>query len=218
VYVVDDVAWARRHGFGSDLERRAAKLGRSDPNVRYFLSLSPSRKNAALRALNGARPEGLEARLPSGIVARRSDSSCTSQAERELYGDLQGWYRASKVAGSLFGVRVGRVMAHPSVVAATRRWATCMRVKGHPYSSPSQARYGATRSGGSRHRMTERRIAVAEATCARVTGLSVTARRLDRMYAAAVRDQYRADIAVARGLQLAALRRARSIDGASTEP
>jgi len=213
-YVVDDVSWAQKHGFGADIDRRVAKLGRSDPNGRYFSSLSPSRRKAALRALNGERPEGLEARLPSGMVVRRSDSSCTSHAEGALYGDLQQWYRVSKIGGSLTGVRAGRVTAHPSFISATRRWATCMLAKGHPYSSPYEARDVAS----SKHQITQRGIAVAEATCARATGLSETAHRLDQMYAKEVLNEYRADIAAARGLQLAALLRARSIDSSATKP
>jgi hypothetical protein len=83
LYVVDDVAWARKHGFGADIERRAAKRGRSDPNMRYFSSLSPSRRKAALRALNGARPEGCKracqagsSRVGATAVARRTPSGC----------------------------------------------------------------------------------------------------------------------------------------------
>lgn len=217
-YVVDDIASARKHGFGGDIERRAAKLRRTDPNARYFSSLSPSRREAALRALNGERPVGLEARLPSGIVVTRSDRSCTSQAERALYGDLERWYRVSKVVGSLTGVRVGRVTTHPSFVSATRRWATCMADQGYPFSIPPEAREAVTRSSASRRPIIERRIAVAEATCARTTGLSGTAERLDGMYARDVRNEYRAVVAAARRLRLAALPRARNIDRAPTAP
>ncbi len=210
-YVVDDPSWAHQHGYGADLDRRSATLGRADPNRRYFASLSPARKRLALRALNGARPEGLQARLPSGVRLSRSDSSCTSRAQRSLYGDVARWFRASTVVQGLTAIRVGRVTADRAFIRATRRWAACMRAKSHPYASPFEARDAATRSTAPRHSLTERRTAVAEATCARVTGLSATARRLDRVHALDLQHAYRSEVAAERGMQLAALPRARSV-------
>src|SRR5215218_1538985 len=177
-YVVDDIGWAREHGYGRDIERRLARAARADPNRRYFARLPPARREVALRALNGAQPVGLEARLPSGIVVRRSDSSCTSQAERELYRDLPSWFRASSVTQNLFGARAARVTADPRFLRAIRRWAACMRAQGHRYTSPIQARAAVTRPAASQR--SERQVAVAEARCAHRTGLSATVERLER--------------------------------------
>jgi len=207
-YVVDDIRWASRHGYGNVIQR-GDDSQRRDPNRRYFAKLSPARQQAALRALNGARPEGLEARLPSGAVARRSDRSCTSEAERRLYGDLQGWFRASTVTDNLFGARAGRVTADAGFVAATQRWSACMRAAGHRYVSPLQARAAVTQARLSFS--AERRVAVAEATCAQTSGMSATVSRLDRHFRAVVNNEFRADVATARRLQLAALPVARTI-------
>jgi len=204
-YVVDDTPWARAHGYGSDIERRGARAGRADPNRRYFHGLTPARQRAAVRALNGVRPEGLTARLPSGIVARRSDRSCMSQAQRALYGDLQAWFAASTVTDNLFGARAGRVTSDPSFAAATRRWSACMRASGHRFAAPLAARAAVSGRDG------ERGVAVAEAACAVSTGLSATVRRLDRRYQRAVDREFRTAIATTRRLQREALPRARAV-------
>ena len=206
-YVVDDVAWARRHGYGRDLDRRLAMRGAADPNQRYFAGLSAARRKAALRALNGARPLGLRARLPNGVLVTKSDRSCTSQAQRALYGDLALWFRVSMVTQNLRAVRFGRVVADRQFAAALRRWARCMRAAGHRYENPGEARDAATRS----RRRTEKRIAVAEATCAHATGLGDVAQRLDRRYAAVVLNEHRLQVRTARSLQRAALPRARQV-------
>jgi hypothetical protein len=208
-YVVDDIGWARKHGYGRDIERRLARAARADPNRRYFARLSPARRQVALRALNGARPVGLQAHLPSGIVVRRSDSSCTSQAERELYRDLPAWFRANSVTQNLSGPRATRVTVDPRFLRAIRRWAACMRARGHRYSTPLQARAALTRPAASQR--SERQVAVAEARCARQTGLSATVERLDRLFGAIVNREFRSEIATARRLQLAALPRARAL-------
>lgn len=58
MYVVDDVAWAQKHGFGVDIERRVAKRRRSDPNRRYFSSLSPSRARGGAAGIQRSASRG----------------------------------------------------------------------------------------------------------------------------------------------------------------
>ena len=43
-YVLTDIGWAARHGYGSDLERQAERLRQGDPNTVYLLSLTPQRR------------------------------------------------------------------------------------------------------------------------------------------------------------------------------
>ncbi|MEU4642959.1 hypothetical protein [Micromonospora sp. NPDC023814] len=150
-YVVDDVAWARAHGFGTDLVAATDERRRADPNQRYFAALPAERRVAALAALNGARPEGLEARVPSGGVVRRSADGCTSEAQRQLYGDLPAWYRSSKVVADLSYLRQRRVLAEPPAdrdgdladpawTAALRPWSRCVRQQGYPVDTPDPLR------------------------------------------------------------------------------
>jgi len=207
-YVIDDVAWARRHGYGSDIQRRLAELDEADPNRRYYNSLSPAQRTAALAAINGERPVGLSARLPSGGVMARSDRSCTSAAERELYRDLPTWYRVEHVTDDVVGLWRGQVAGDPAFRAAVGRWAVCMREHGYGYTSPALARAELTRPDQPAGRDREIQVAVAEATCATSTGLAATATALDQHYASQVRRQYAPEFATRQRLELAALPRA----------
>ena len=58
-FVVDDVAWTRRYGYGLAFERVAAAGRATDPNETYFRGLSPQRRVAALRAFNGDPANGV---------------------------------------------------------------------------------------------------------------------------------------------------------------
>jgi hypothetical protein len=210
-YVVDDVAWARRHGYGGALEQRLRQLRISDPNTRYFAGLSTGRKRAALTAINGERPVGLEAVLPDGGVLRRSDGGCTSRAEHRLYGDVRTWFRVEQIVSSLGSMRRGRVAGDPRFQQAVQRWARCMRDAGHRYSNPSDLRASLPEPGPPRAHDMEVRLAVAEATCAHRSGLAAVARELDGHHAATLNHDHRDDVATKRRLELAAVPRARAI-------
>lgn len=205
-YVVDDVGWARRHGFGSDLVQAVDARRRADPNQRYVSGLSPQRRQAFLAALNGARPEGLEARLPSGGVMRRSAEGCTSAAQRQLYGGLTEWYRSSKVVADLTYLRQQRVLADPAWTAALRPWARCLRQQGYTADTPERLR----ESVGPRGRADEIAAAVAEARCAQ-EGLAATTRALDAHHGDELTAAYHQDVAAKNRLSHGAIPRARAV-------
>ncbi|MEV6962466.1 hypothetical protein AB0M97_25410 [Streptomyces sp. NPDC051207] len=208
-YAVTDPEWAGRHGYGSDIQRRVGELMRSDPNRRYFGSLSPERRTAAVTALSGPRPVGLLAKLPGGSVVRRSSAGCVSEAERDLYGDLRTWYTVKKITDNLHGLRVKRVMADEEYERSVKDWSACMRKKGYPYATPGEARASALEAVvGGEGRGDEIRTAVAEARCAADSGLTGTARRLDERYERSISRQYRKEISTRRALEAAALPRA----------
>ncbi|WP_433308371.1 hypothetical protein ACQP0U_17670 [Micromonospora sp. CA-269861] len=211
-YVVDDVAWARKHGFGSDLVEAVDARRRADPNQRYVSGLSPERREAFLAALNGARPEGLEARLPSGGVMRRSAEGCTSEAQRLLYGDLAEWYRSSKVVADLTYLRQRRVLADPAWTAALRPWARCLRQQGYAADTPERLR----ESVGTRGRAHEIAAAVAEARCAQ-NGLAAATRALDARHGDELTAAYHQDVAARNRLEHGALPRARAMAAAEHE-
>lgn len=211
-YIVDDVAWARKHGFGSDLVEAVDARRLTDPNQRYVSGLSPERREAVLAALNGARPEGLEARLPSGGVMRRSAEGCTSEAQRRLYGDLTEWYRSSKVVADLSYLRQRRVLADPAWTAALRPWARCLRQQGYAADSPERLR----ESVATRGRADEIAAAVAEARCAQ-GGLAATARALDARHGDELTATYHKDVAARNRLEHGALPRARAVVAAEHE-
>lgn len=211
-YVITDEKWAHRHGYGSDIHESMLRLKQRDPNQRYFAKLSPERRAAALTALNGAKPVGLEVRMPTGGVLRRSDRSCVSEAESALYGDLRTWYRVKKVTESLSSLRTGNVLKDRRFREATRPWASCMREHGHPYATPEKARSAALLGAGERGgRAEEVRTAIAEARCAAGTGLGETARRLDSQHKAALEKKYSSEFETRRAMEYEALTRAADI-------
>ncbi|QES51699.1 hypothetical protein DEJ50_31455 [Streptomyces venezuelae] len=214
-YVVDDIAWARSHGYGLEQERRIAARKDADPNARYFRSLPPERRKAALAALNGARPVGLSVGMPGGGVASASDSGCTAGAQRNLYGDLRSWFSARLVVANLAPLYVPRVREDRRFRQAEAAWARCMAGLGHRLAGPHESRQAlAALVRGlppARARTAEIRLAVAEAECARDSGLAKTADALDEQYGAEVRHRYGAQIATRLRLQRSALPRAHRI-------
>ena len=209
-YVIDDPAWAARNGFGTALKRRLAKLSAASPNKAYFRQLPRERRAAALAAANGPVPEGLSATAPSGITAHRSDEGCTSEGEREIYGDLQRWFEIGTVTRELPPMWRQRVAADPAFRQAQARWARCLRAAGYPYDTPAElhAALAGDRPGPAR---SEIPAASAEAACAASSGFGATARELDGRHAAAVRARYREEVEDKARMQYAALPKAREV-------
>lgn len=214
-YVIDDVAWARQHGYGSDIQRALAEVRATDPNQRYFSGLPSGRRAAALKAANGERMEGVTARAPDGVVAQRSSGGCQSEADRTLYGNLQEWFQAKFTEDSLTGMRQSDVNGDPRFAEAVKPWAACMRKAGHPYPSPARLRAQLPPPEHPLPRTEEVRIAVAEARCAISSGLARTADELDRQYADKLRRQHRTAVGTRLRLQHAALPRARAVTAAA---
>ncbi|MER5928892.1 hypothetical protein [Streptomyces sp. NPDC002054] len=214
-YVVDDIAWARSHGYGLEQDRRIAARKEADPNARYFRSLSPERRKAALAALNGPRPVGLSVGMPGGGVASASDSGCTAGAQRSLYGDLRSWFAARLVVANLAPLYVPKVREDRRFRQAEAAWARCMAGQGHRLAGPHESRQalsGLVRGlPPARARVAEIRLAVAEAECARDSGLAKTAAALDAQYGAEVRLRYGEQITTRLRLQRSALPRAHRI-------
>lgn len=212
-FVVDDVAWARRYGYGREFER-AADAGRAtDPNETYIRGLSPQRRGAALRAFNGDPANGITVRLPSGGTIGHSVEGCGSTAQRTLYGDYATWYRANKIDQDLVGMSHLRVRLDPAYRAATARWAQCARAAGLPYPTPEALRGALSASAPA---ATEIRYAVAEAVCAGSSGLAQTAADLKRRYLDQLRAEHRDAVATARQRRLDALPIARMLLAAAT--
>ncbi|MEV8634123.1 hypothetical protein AB0395_20930 [Streptosporangium sp. NPDC051023] len=224
-YVVDDPAWARRHGYGGDIREQIDRLRERNPNRRYLDGLPPERRRAAFVAINGEGPrpgtrtrgpDEVEARLPEGGVVRRSAVSCTSQAQRRLYGDLPTWYRVAKVTEYLKDAARARVTRDPRYTTAISTWSACMRGRGHPYGTPPEARakvtqLEATAPSTRKAREKEIRTAVAEATCARETNLPAVIGVLEREHTRALSERYRLDVTTAWRMRRDALPRAAEI-------
>ncbi|MEU5525035.1 hypothetical protein ABZ759_31440 [Streptomyces sp. NPDC047860] len=210
-YVVDDLRWASRHGYGSDLSAQREKLRTSDPNRRYFAGLTSSEQKRALDALHGRKSaRHITARDPAGMTVGRVDDGCTAQAQRELYGDLETWFRVTTVTDALAALRSRMTAGDAEFTKSVEDWSTCMRARGFPYATPQETRaaFNADR-GISRER--EIRTAVTEARCAASTGLSRTAHRLDERYGKQLRQRYEEEVRTRLTLENEALARARTI-------
>ncbi|MFC4592096.1 hypothetical protein [Sphaerisporangium corydalis] len=211
-YVLDDLAYARRYGYGTGLEHRMRELSEAHPNKRHVRALPEPRRLAWLAALHGqGTDEQLRAALPSGGVVARSARSCTSEAERDLYEDLPEWYRVMQFTRSLTSVRRGRVVSDARFAAASARWSRCMRGEGHDHRDPAAIRRELDDPAGDRPSAYWSRLAVAEATCADRSGLGATARELDRAYERRLREEYPDQTGTMRRLRLAAVPRARAV-------
>jgi hypothetical protein len=212
-FVVDDVAWTRRYGYGLAFERVAAAGRATDPNETYFRGLSPQRRVAALRAFNGDPANGVSVPLPSGGTIGHSVEGCGSTAQRVLYGDYPTWYRADKVDRDLVGLANLRVRRDSKYRAATARWAECAATAGLPYATPEALREALPDSAP---KATEIRYAEVEATCAHSSGLARTAADLQRRHLDRLRAEHHDAVATARQRRLQALPTARKLLAAST--
>ncbi|ASU84045.1 hypothetical protein CDO52_15725 [Nocardiopsis gilva YIM 90087] len=216
-YVIDDPDWAEKHGYGSELQRERAELREKDPNRVYFESLPEERRADALRAANGPQPVGLRATTPDGMSLDRSDQGCTSQAQRELYGDLPAWFQARVTVDSLPEIRYQRVIGDPRYKEAAKPWAACMSAAGHEYATPLELRDALPPPEAPMPKEDEVDLATAEARCAVESGFADVVADLDSHYAGELRREYASALAEKRRLQLDALPRAYSVIGENAE-
>ncbi|WP_454860197.1 hypothetical protein [Promicromonospora soli] len=215
-YVLDDVGWAREHGYGLELEDRVVEIQQSDPNHAYANALPEAERLRWSTALDGDPSDGmLSAELPMGGIVQTPENSCFTQAKGELYGDFSAWFQAEKVATNLVGLYAEALVADERFQAALTAWSACMRERGHDYPDPPAIREDLPRRteglSDERARAVEQELAVAEATCAvRETTLVDTTRDLESEYRDGLR-QYRDDVAEYHRLQQTALENAREI-------
>ncbi|MEV0326142.1 hypothetical protein AB0H63_06755 [Micromonospora echinospora] len=209
-YVVDDIAWAQQHGYGSDIEKQIEHLRSEDPNGQYFATLSSQQKEAASVALHGPAGKGVEVALPSGGVVGHSDRGCGAEAQRKLYGDFANWYRMNTFVKDLVSERRGLVLGDHRYKTAVLQWADCMRAQGMAYGSPMETR-DAVRDKKRFDRGAEIRLATAEAGCAARSGLSGVAHQLDQHYAEQLKKRYAEEVTAEARLRETALPRATEI-------
>ncbi|WP_419997987.1 hypothetical protein [Streptomyces boninensis] len=214
---LDDVRWAREHGYGSEFERKADRERRKDPNSAYLAGLSKREHTRWDRAFfGGGNGRTVSVTLPSGGRAGVSLDGCVAQARDTLYGDLAQWFRASKTAENLAPLYAKDLKNDPRFKGAVRTWSRCMRGKGHDYATPAAIRNRlpelTERLAPDRAHDAEVRLAVAEAQCARSSGLGDTARRLEQEYRdKTIGTRYRDEVDTHLRLQHRALTKARAV-------
>ncbi|WP_257002200.1 hypothetical protein [Streptomyces sp. WZ.A104] len=207
-YVQDDVAWARKHGYGSRIAEKSSRARATDPNIAYRKGLSAERRRAFDTALDGGpTARVIVADVPGGGTIRKRADGCIGEAERKLYGDLETWFVAEKAADSIRPLYVGELLADKKFARAVRAWSRCMQSAGHPYRDPGEARQAA----GQADFGTELRIAVAAATCARQTSLKTVGRQREAHYVDQLRTEFGGALDTAQRLRHRALTRAEQI-------
>jgi hypothetical protein len=209
-YVLTDVAWADKHGYGEDIIAARERINLSDLNQIYFKSLPVERRRYALASFNGTTTD-IQVRLPEGGVIARSSQGCMAEAEQDLYGSVREYYTMTVLDETLTTERQNDVLTDARWLGALPRWSTRMSREGFHYDSPAVLRNDLTRlrrRGGFR---AERRLAHSEARCAVVTGLSRIASALDQAYRARIEAEHPEVIESLAALRSYGLKRAAQI-------
>ncbi|MCL8011708.1 hypothetical protein [Streptomyces sp. AS02] len=217
-YVLDDVEWAKKYGFGGQLEAKAQQDRRRDPNISYLKKLSQAERARYDKALDGdGTGRTLSVELPTGGTVRTPGDGCRAEAKDHLYGDYETWFRVKKTAESLTPLYVPDLTRSERFVKALKEWSDCMRKAGHDYADPPRIRAELEElvdglSPAEAHAV-EVPLAVDEATCASTTSLADTARGLEREFRDKNLARYSDEIAAYQDMRLAALARAKDIAG-----
>ncbi|MFJ8723114.1 hypothetical protein [Streptomyces sp. NPDC093269] len=88
-YVIEDIDWAKLHGYGKDIQKKLENAEKRDPNQRYFSSLSAPPQ--------GCRPEIHERSRPCGDVG----TSSKRNPGQPQQGGLRHGIRRETVRGRL---------------------------------------------------------------------------------------------------------------------
>ncbi|MFJ4838596.1 hypothetical protein [Streptomyces sp. NPDC088746] len=216
-YVIDDIAWAKKYGYGRPFDEAAEKERGEHPNVRYPNALPKKDRIRYNTALNGDYDDVLRVDLPAGGTIETPREGCWAGARTQLYGDLEAWFRAKKTITSLTPLYVPRILADERMKKTVGAWSHCMKEAGRPFSSPDEIREKRTANtagmSSPEARAYEVELAVAEATCAAKTNLGKTARRLEREHRSTLLKKYGKENAAYQRMGLAALSRARNLTG-----
>ncbi|MER7663939.1 MULTISPECIES: hypothetical protein [unclassified Streptomyces] len=213
-YVVDDVDWARRYGYGRPFDIAAEKTRRSHPNVTYHNALSEQERIRYSLALDGDFDDNISVELPSGGTIRTPRQGCHVEARERLYGDYPTWFRVKKTVTGLTPLYVPRILRDERLIAGVKAWSRCMNESGNPFKSPDDIRQKRDSlvkgMNASQAQSAEVKLAVAEAECASKTSLGETARSLEGEYREKTLRDYPEEFATYQQMRMTALSRARN--------
>ncbi|GAA2080709.1 hypothetical protein [Actinomadura alba] len=211
-YVLDDVGWARKHGYGTLLGRPGA--GGKDANVGNLEKLTPERQNAWHRTLMGSGRQ-LVVDLPRMGRLSAPDNGCTAEARRTLYGDLAGWYRVRRTVDHFDSYVDDKVIATSEYRTGLAAWVTCVRKRGYAASTPRELRRlvapASPESAGEQAQPQEIAAAVTEAECATSARFSQTSGALERRYRPEIERRFARELDALKSFELKAIPRARRV-------
>lgn len=209
-YVLDDVGWARKHGYGTLLGRPGA--WDKDANAGNLEKLAPERQRAWQRTLLGSGRQ-LVADLPGLGRVAAPDNGCTAEARGTLYGDLAGWYRVRRIVDHLGSYTAGQVVVASEYRIGLAAWARCVRERGYAASSPPELRELVARqapeSFAEPARAREIAAAETEAECATSTGFAQTIGALERSYRPQIERRFARELDALKSFERNAIPRAR---------
>lgn len=215
-YVVDDVDWARKYGYGRSFDIAAEEVRRSHPSITYPNSLPEQERIRYSRALDGDFGDAISVDLPAGGTVRTPRGGCYVEARERLYGDYPTWIRVKKTVTGLTPLYVPRILRDERLVTAVKAWSRCMNESGHSFKSPDEIRQKRDSlvegMNASQAQSAEVKLAVAEAECARRTSLGKTARSLEAEYRDKTLREYPEEFATYRQMRMSALSRARNLE------
>ncbi|MET7366683.1 hypothetical protein ABZS61_12770 [Streptomyces sp. NPDC005566] len=215
-YVNDDIAWARKYGYGRPFDEAAEKDRREHPNVRFPNALPRKDRIRYNTALNGDYDNVLRVDLPAGGTIETPREGCWAGARTRLYGDLEDWFKAKKTVTSLTPLYVPDILADERLKKAITAWSQCMGEADRAFSSPDdlrEKRITLTAQMSSRDAQEfEVELAVNEATCATKTSLGKISRDLEREYLSVMLKKYGKENTAYQRMRLTALSRARDLE------
>ncbi|MEU8651313.1 hypothetical protein [Streptomyces sp. NPDC048737] len=215
-YVVDDVDWARRYGYGRPFDLAAEESRRSHPNITYANALPEKERIRYSLALDGDFDDTISVELPSGGTVRTPREGCHAEARERLFGDYPTWFRVKKTVNGLTPLYVPRILRDERLATAVKAWSRCMTASGAPFSSPDEIRRKRDSlvegMNASQAQSAEVELAVTEAECARRTSLGETARSLEDEYRGQALLAHSEESATYQQMRITALSRARNRD------
>jgi hypothetical protein len=214
--VLDDVGWARQHGYGSRDQTRVREQTEADPNQRHVQSMPAAQREAYGRALLGSPTAGkLAVTLPNGLHLETADRSCLADADRRLYGDLPRWFASDSIASNLQPTVHDRLHRDPGFPPALTGWSACLATAGLRYATPTELQQATTQQVAGlppeQAWAIETDHAAAEADCASRTGFGTFTRQLYHRYTQQVHAEYTGALQEQRQLRYHALITARPI-------
>jgi hypothetical protein len=133
-----DVGFARKHGLGLDTGTVAQAVA-ANPNKTYVEGLPESRRRSYAIALDGANLD-VSVTAPNGYTAHASSAGCVAEAQRELYGSFEDWFRVNTLVEQLATEVDQRMSADGHYAGAAQIWAACMREFGLSAADPGSLR------------------------------------------------------------------------------
>ena len=134
----DSKEWAEKYGFGmsttldNPIGAETPMTPPSDPNGKYVESLSESERDAYFKALYGAQQEFDPTETEASAPIRYEPSGCEGNARKNVDPSQAFYTEFGEEMGDLFE----SVENDPLIVAASKKWAACMKKSGYEYETP----------------------------------------------------------------------------------